>query len=657
MRFQFLFLVLFSFFAFETYGKESESVLEFDPNSQEAKVIELKGDWEFFWKMDANEARQHPEKAQLIHVPSSWSTNEYGRTGYGTYHKRIILKEGKGRVLAIKFYSLSSAYRMYAGTKFLGSVGKFSKTEEGSSPDYHPSVFEINPESDTLDIWVEVSNYQYRQGGMWNAPYFGLLSDIMMRQTYLLIMHGALLGALLIMGMYFLAFYYTKTNEKVNLVFALLCIAGVFRVGATGEMLIRMLEIPISWEGLVRTEFIGLVFMLMFGVLYIQNLFPKDVNRKVSNTILIVNIAFTVLYLFLPIKWGSMLIPPYLVFSVAQLLYLLNLIVKVLIAKRNLAVLAAIGYFIVTGMGLNDILLSQELINSVYLTPFGIFLFTFIQAYTLTRKFSGAFSDVEHLSEKLSAINQDQERTIFERTSRLNEQAEDLRRINSVKDRIFSIVAHDLRAPIKSLGSVLNFAEDPDITIDELRKYLRGIRKNVDSLNLTLENLLVWSTNQVNGVQSVAELLDVRLIVNQKIELYQIQAEEKGIRLESLIRERYMVYIDSNHLKIILRNLISNAIKFTPPGGKIQVAANQLGETMLELSVTDSGVGMPENIIKKILVEGEMYTSYGTKNEKGTGLGLMLCKEYVEYNGGSFKIESTPGAGTKVSFTLKTQAG
>jgi signal transduction histidine kinase len=191
--------------------------------------------------------------------------------------------------------------------------------------------------------------------------------------------------------------------------------------------------------------------------------------------------------------------------------------------------------------------------------------------------------------------------------------------------------------------------------LDELRKYLRGIRKNVDSLNLTLENLLVWSTNQVNGVQSTAELIDIRSIVNQKIELYIFQAKEKEINLSSQIKERALVYIDSNHLKLILRNLISNAIKFTPNGGSITISAQYLGNQMIEICVADSGIGMPANIIKKILEEGEIYTSYGTKNEKGTGLGLMLCKEYVEFNGGFFRIESEPEKGTKVLFTLRTQ--
>ncbi|MFY8021296.1 MAG: sensor histidine kinase, partial [Bacteroidia bacterium] len=280
---------------------------------------------------------------------------------------------------------------------------------------------------------------------------------------------------------------------------------------------------------------------------------------------------------------------------------------------------------------------------------------TIIQAYALTKKFSSAFNEVEHLSKQLTEINHNQEEVIKLRTNALNEQAQELKKLNNVKDRIFSIVAHDLRAPIKSLVSVLNFADDEDITLEELRKYLRGIRKNVDSLNLTLENLLVWSTNQVNGVQSTAELIDLRLIVNNKLVLYSFQSKEKELKLVSEIKERALVNIDPNHLKLILRNLISNAIKFTPNGGSISIGAQYLGNQMLEVYVKDTGIGMSADIIKKILEQGEIYTSYGTKNERGTGLGLMLCKEYVEFNGGIFRIESEPEKGTKVLFTLRTQ--
>ena len=616
---------------------------------------ELKGQWMFYWNKSALDVSKNNLPFTLVKVPGSWDKEVYGPTGFGTYRYKFVHGLKIGEVLGVKFHSVSSAYNLYVNGEKLGSVGTFSQNTELAKPDYFPRAYYFSIKSDTVDILIEVSNYDYRQGGIWITPLIGKAAVIHQKSYNNLIGYSALIGALIVMGLYFLSFYYSKTSEKVNLLFSMASFASAIRIASTGEIIFRQIDFPMNWDTLVKFELISLCMMMLFGVMYIQSLSKNDVNTKVANVISTVNIVFALLFLFLPIYNASLLVPPYLVLAALQLGYLLNLVIKVLINKRKFSALVGGAYLIVLVLGLNDILLSQEFINSVFLAPLGVFLFCFIQAYVLTRKFSLAFLEVEHLSDKLIEINHNQEDIIKERTGKLNHQAQELKKLNGVKDRIFSIIAHDLRAPIKSLGSVLSFADDDDVTLDDLRKYLRGIRKNVDSLNLTLENLLVWSTNQVNGVQSTAELIDIRSIVNQKIELYIFQAKEKDIKLSSQIKERALVYIDSNHLKLILRNLISNAIKFTPNGGLINLSAQYLGNQMIEICISDSGVGMPANIIKKVLEEGEIYTSYGTKNEKGTGLGLMLCKEYVEFNGGFIRIECDSENGTKVLFTLRTQ--
>ena len=573
------------------FAQSNELVYSLKGSEYQDKTQELKGQWLFFWNKTADEVNKTSIPFSTIKVPSSWDKEIYSDVGYGTYRYKFVHDYKKGEVLGIKFYSVSSAYNLYINGEKLGGVGVFSTKSELAKPDYLPRTYYFEVKSDTIDILVEVSNYHYRQGGIWITPSIGRAAIVKQSSYTHLIGFSSLFGALVVMGLYFIAFYYSRTEEKANILFAMACFAAAFRIGSTGEILFRQFGLPISWESLVKMEFISLTMMLLFGVLYIQSLFKNDVNPKVANVISAVNIVFAFLFLLLPIYNASLLVPPYLVLAALQLGYLLNLVIKVLINKRKFSALVGGAYLIVLVLGLNDILLSQEFINSVFLAPLGVLLFCFIQAYVLTRKFSLAFLEVEHLSDKLIEINHNQEDIIKERTGKLNHQAQELKKLNGVKDRIFSIIAHDLRAPIKSLGSVLNFADDDDVTLDDLRKYLRGIRKNVDSLNLTLENLLVWSTNQVNGVQSTAELIDIRSIVNQKIELYIFQAKEKDIKLSSQIKERALVYIDSNHLKLILRNLISNAIKFTPNGGLINLSAQYLGNQMIEICISDSGVG------------------------------------------------------------------
>ncbi len=152
---------------------------------------------------------------------------------------------------------------------------------------------------------------------------------------------------------------------------------------------------------------------------------------------------------------------------------------------------------------INDILHSQGIINTVYLLPLGILMLIFIQIIVITRKFTNAFEEIEELSTKLQLINRNQESIIAIRTHKLEN-------YNTIKDKIFSIIWHDLRTPISTLSSVLSLAETADNkTLLELRSFFKGIKRSIDNLNLTIENLLAWSQNQINGIKHNPTLVNI----------------------------------------------------------------------------------------------------------------------------------------------------
>ncbi|MCX6185797.1 MAG: HAMP domain-containing sensor histidine kinase, partial [Bacteroidetes bacterium] len=278
--------------------------------------------------------------------------------------------------------------------------------------------------------------------------------------------------------------------------------------------------------------------------------------------------------------------------------------------------------------------------------------FVLIMTFVVTRKFSFAFIEVQKLSEELSIVNKNQEEIIEKRTLELNKKANELEKNNTVKDKILNIIAHDLRAPIKTLNQVLNWVEEDDeLTIIETKNYLKSINRNVENLNLTIENLLTWSKNELKGISSELTSFDVRLIINQVVELLRLQADTKEIKITNQVVDRYMVLADSNHIHLVLRNLISNAIKFSNPKGKIIVSAFQINN-QLQICVSDFGIGISTEAQNKLFNLNEHFTTYGTANEKGTGLGLLLCKDYIEQNGGKLWVESELGKGTKVIFRI-----
>ncbi len=232
-----------------------------------------------------------------------------------------------------------------------------------------------------------------------------------------------------------------------------------------------------------------------------------------------------------------------------------------------------------------------------------------------------------------------------------------LKESNAAKDKIFSIIAHDLRSPF---NSILGFSEllienTQDFEVAEIKKYLGIINSSAKSTLVLLDNLLNWARSQTGKVDFIPEEIGLASIIQEIIELSNLSVKSKNISLNYSSLDEIEVYADENMLMVILRNLISNAIKFTNPNGKIDITALQ-NDNFIEIAVSDNGVGMKEETRKKLFDISANITTRGTANEKGSGLGLILCKEFVAKHGGKIWVESEVGKGSTFYFTLPYQS-
>ncbi len=235
----------------------------------------------------------------------------------------------------------------------------------------------------------------------------------------------------------------------------------------------------------------------------------------------------------------------------------------------------------------------------------------------------------------------------------IQRQQRQLRLLNANKDKFFSIIAHDLRGPLASLHEINEIAEEnlETYSLEKLRQLSSLQRQSTSNLCELLENLLTWSRIQRGLIEYNPRSLDIRNVVIWNVKLFRTHADQKNVTLRSTIQENTMVYADLLMVDTIIRNLISNALKFTHPGGTIEISASSASETV-EITVSDTGIGMkPENIARLFRIETQ-YKRSGTGGEKGTGLGLILCKEFVEKHGGEIWIESTLNKGTQVTFSV-----
>jgi signal transduction histidine kinase len=237
--------------------------------------------------------------------------------------------------------------------------------------------------------------------------------------------------------------------------------------------------------------------------------------------------------------------------------------------------------------------------------------------------------------------------------ARVNQQKTELEKLNATKDKFFSIISHDLKGPLNSFTAFSKMLIDhtESLTKEEIQMLAREIDKNLKNLFTLLENLLEWSRSQTGNIDFKQETVDLNALLHQNRNLLNTQASNKGISIIYDNNDPVPVQAHKHSVNTVIRNLISNAIKFTPEGGTITLKTEQR-EGKIKISVQDTGVGMEPAIIQKLFRIDTKYSTTGTAHEKGTGLGLILCKDFIEKNGGTIGVESEPGKGSIFFFYL-----
>jgi signal transduction histidine kinase/predicted negative regulator of RcsB-dependent stress response len=273
--------------------------------------------------------------------------------------------------------------------------------------------------------------------------------------------------------------------------------------------------------------------------------------------------------------------------------------------------------------------------NYIYFTVIVLLILTII-TFVIRRS--------ENIQKKLNKELKDKSQAVIQRESQLHE-------INKTNTKLFSIIGHDLRGPIGGLQSILKMFTDGDISTKELVSFIPKLKTDVDNISFTLNNLLSWGLNQLNGVVTKPKRVSLSYLVSNNIQLLSEIAKSKSIKIINQLPENPRIWADTNQIDIVIRNLLSNAIKFTPENGLITIGAEEKSG-MWQISVRDTGIGMTAEMQRSVFKDSSNITTYGTNNEKGTGLGLSLCKEMVHKNNGEIWVDSVPRKGTTFYFTV-----
>ena len=296
--------------------------------------------------------------------------------------------------------------------------------------------------------------------------------------------------------------------------------------------------------------------------------------------------------------------------------------------------------------------------NTIQYFTFAILLTVCILAFTLYKGRKRLHNVNQLLLQKNIAISEHTQQLerrkekLLQQASMLEEQKEELNRLNNVKDRLFSIIAHDLKGPLVSLKGLLQVLAKGNLPQEKVATMMGLLETSQQNSLWLLDNLLLWSKAQMNGLR--VEPVNIRILelIETNTKLIGPQAVQKGITVTSYIAPETYLLADKEMTNLIIRNILSNAIKFCRKGDKIELFASTSAECVT-LSISDTGIGIPQDKLDTLFDGGHAKTSHtGTANEKGSGLGLQLCKAFIDLNGGRIWAESQVGEGTTFSISL-----
>jgi signal transduction histidine kinase len=284
--------------------------------------------------------------------------------------------------------------------------------------------------------------------------------------------------------------------------------------------------------------------------------------------------------------------------------------------------------------------------------------FIFYAIYFIKQENTGYHYSLLSKSDELrrrSIESELQKQEIAQKAFLLEDQTAKLTELNQLKNKLFSVIAHDLKTPMYALRNLFNNMHSNEMPVKEMKALLPGIVNEMNYTTNLMENLLQWAKWQMENSSLQPEVLDIETMIRRVLQILHWQASNKRIHLESQVEEPLFCYADKEMVNLVLRNLLSNAIKFTPENGHVRVGAKERA-SCVEIFVQDDGVGISSERQQQLF--GDIfYTTKGTNSETGTGLGLKLCKDFLEKNGGRIAVKSVPGKGSTFTVTLPRFGG
>jgi signal transduction histidine kinase len=622
-------------------------------------VIELNGNWDFYlWKFIDPQQPGYNEIAfpQTLYTPNRkvilfQSNPNIPAISYGTYRLKIILNQkyvASESRLSIFVPSIISSYKMWINTELKIQKGLSNKIELVSKPHIEPCIVTFVPQSDTITITIHFQNKTFPSTvGIIIPVSLGFENDIFYKEKTREYFYLSCAVLCYTISFFFVLLIFLGKEKKVSLLGIAFCIVMGTRYLVDEAYIITYIIPNFDAEIMIKMSLISVVFFGFITAMGHIN-FPQEISKKTMRFVFATYFLYALWLTFIPTTISGLITPYILFFSVVLTGFLAVKMFPAVKAKKEAAgFFMGLLFFTLIIVPLNYFVLKSNI-------PLAGIAHVLLFTGFVTKKLSLAQIKVIQLSKDLKSINENLELIVEERTKELNIANKSLEKLNYAKDRFIGILSHDLRNPLNYLVGITKRlvssakAKNYEQTID----YCLLVNESaVKGYNLA-ENLLDWSLMQSGSKGIEAKKIDLKPFVHNSIEFHRNEYSLKNISAINKIEERNYVLADPRMLESILRNLLTNALKYTHENGTVEITSERK-DRYIKVMIKDNGVGIPSNNLEDLFrIDKKVYT-LGTNNEPGSGFGLIITKEFVEQNGGTININSKHGCGTEVSFTLK----
>jgi len=604
--------------------------------------VKLNGEWEFYWKaLYAFEdfVENAPSPSGYIDVPSAWNgfkvnNHKIAGNGYATYRLKILLNDAS-LPLALKINTIETAASIYVDGHLLDKTGKVGKEKKDMKPAYKPSVLTIPITDDELEIILHVSNYFHRKGGVWDSMLMGSEKNIMQSRFQSLGVEFFLAGSILVMAIYHLFLFFMRKEERYALYFGLFSLLVVIRIFFTGEYAANILW-DFSWTTVIRMEYLSFYAGVPLFAAFFYSMFPSVISKKVVHLSYAIGGIFCLAVIILSPQLFTFTAVPYEVITLLFSLYGIYLLGVAIRSRLEGSFSFLVGFMVLFVAIVNDVLYANELINTGYYLPLGLFGFMFAQTFSLSKRISGTFNNFENINVTLTGKNK-----------KIEEQNSNLKRLNDELDIFVYRTSHDLRAPIASVLGLINLAkvEDDQTKLDY---YFELQEKTLWKLENFVNDLLIYSRN--TRIEVAQEKVDFTFLLEDTLQLHSHLGKYEKIEKIIEVKQQNSFISDPKRISVILNNLISNAIRYTNPyqhNPYLRVSILTDAQKAL-IEISDNGMGIAQKHLPKIF---DMFYR-GDTESKGSGLGLFIVKDTVNKLKGDISITSEVNQGTTFKITL-----